>query len=688
MRIRAQSLAAATAFAALVAAGAIAYAPGLDGVFVFDSVERIVRNDALAIDTLDSDALVGAAYAAQADYPQRGLAYVSFALDYYFAGQRFDPFSFKLTNLVIHSFNGLLVLVLAGMLLARWSRPAPHGDGTGARGRLLVLACFASGMWMLHPIQLTSVLYVVQRMTSLAGTCVFMGAIGYLLARDRFDRGLKGSLPMMYANVAVFTSIGFLFKQNALLLPALIAILEVFLFERRLAAARRRKLLWYFALTLVIPAVAVLLLLVYAGESSVSGYALRGFDMLERVLTQARVLFFYLGLLLLPDIRRFGLYHDDIAPSSGLLDPSTTLVAVLAWCLIILVTFFGARRRAPWAFAVAWFLVGHAAESSVLPLELVHEHRNYVPSAGVWIAIAYYAGVIWNRSARVRNLFPYSLAVLVVAVTVLTYLRARDWSSPALLMETMARNHPHSFRAASGYAFNSVPRNADLAVRFDAFKRAALLNDDAVSPLIEMSKIAMQLRMHLIEKEISQRAAERGAPGVGLSDMRLLADVEHADAVLAALDEAIVHRLEHAPPRTDNAVALVGVVDCSLAGHRGCVSLRPAALRWHEAALRNPHLNDGLRAVTELSIAKLHAIAGRHDEAVEHARLAGRAAGGNFAYRLEEATLYALLERWQALGEVLDEMAARFPVRAPAEPRYRNLRAQYQEQTAEQSTTR
>ena len=119
----------ALAFAVLAGICIAAYAPGLNGVFVFDSVERLVRNGQVQISSVGAEQLRGAAYAGQVAYPQRGLAYVTFALNYYASGERFDPFAFKLTNLLIHVLNGLLVLVLARLIIARWWRLRPRGGG-------------------------------------------------------------------------------------------------------------------------------------------------------------------------------------------------------------------------------------------------------------------------------------------------------------------------------------------------------------------------------------------------------------------------------------------------------------------------------------------------------------------------------------------------------------------------------
>jgi hypothetical protein len=394
-------------------------------------------------------------------------------------------------------------------------------------------------------------------------------------------------------------------------------------------------------------------------------------------LTQARVLFFYASLLALPELGRFGLFHDDIAASVALTDPWTTLAAVVAWVVVAILVVRGARQRAPWAFAIAWFLVGHALESSILPLELAHEHRNYAPSVGVSIALAYYAGALWRKVARLRMLVPAALVVWLTLLTLITYVRADAWRDPAVLMASLARHHPGSYRSVSGYAFNSVARNADLSVRFDAFQRAAALNGQVVSPLIEMTKLALALGYYMggLEQAPKPRGDEGGSMRIG--DMELRADIGHNALLVSALDEEISRRLGNERPRIGNVVALISLVDCSVGGSRACADLRENATRWHASALSNERLPVHLRAVLELSIAKLYAIAGDGDEAVHHARLAGRLASDSLTYRLQEATLYALLERWEELGMALATIDARFPVRAPADSAYRDLRALY-----------
>jgi hypothetical protein len=151
-----RSIVVGLAIVILIGVAVAAYAPGLDGLFVFDSVERVIRNESLQMSSPDTEQFLAAAYAAQADYPQRGLAYVTLALNYYFAGQQFGPFAFKATNLAIHILNGLLVLILAKLILSRWWQLGVLKSRQDPSFRIVVLAIVAMGLWLLHPIQLNS----------------------------------------------------------------------------------------------------------------------------------------------------------------------------------------------------------------------------------------------------------------------------------------------------------------------------------------------------------------------------------------------------------------------------------------------------------------------------------------------------------------------------------------------------
>jgi hypothetical protein len=312
-----------------------------------------------------------------------------------------------------------------------------------------------------------------------------------------------------------------------------------------------------------------------------------------------------------------------------------------------------------------------------------HENRNYLPGTGLVVAAAYYAGILWERAGRLRTAVVSVSVIWLLVLALVSHMRADTWRNPALMMETLARHHPQSYRSVVGYAFNSIPVRVDLSVRFDAFKRAALLDDRVVVPLIEMAKIATAVGEFLGGGELKSRSPGGEGCTMPIRKMQLLADGERNACLLEALDHEIGARLASTLARTDSIVILVSLVDCALEGNRECMALRGDVRRWHESALSNERLPVVHRAALELSVAKIHASVGDHEAAVGHAHRAGELVADNLAYRLQEATLYALLARWSELGLLLGEIETRFPVRANADPAFRKLKSQFGNATSQ-----
>ena len=123
-------------------------------------------------------------------------------------------------------------------------------------------------------------------------------------------------------------------------------------------------------------------------EAISAGYAGREFSLEERLLTQGRLLWRYLAWILLPNITDMGFQHDDIPISTGLFQPLTTLLSLIAWVVLLALSFVLRRRYPLLLLYVLFFLVGHSMESTILPLEMVYEHRNYLPSMPVCLLLA------------------------------------------------------------------------------------------------------------------------------------------------------------------------------------------------------------------------------------------------------------------------------------------------------------
>ena len=667
---------------AVLGAGVVAvYAPGLEGPFVFDDYPNIVANKLVAVDALDGEGLRDAAFSlGDRSYPDRGLARLSFALNYYFAGGRFSAFAFKLTNVVIHILNGLLVYWLSVLLLRRYAggaRPGSAQAGWGAMQSYLPL--LVAALWLLHPIQLTSVLYVVQRMTSMAAFFVLAGLLLFVMGRIRLEAGRAYGLTWMFAGLAGGVFLGFFCKQSAVLLPFYAFLVELFFFRREaLPEAARRRLYGFYGVTVALPAVLAVVGLAVAWDAIVQNYVFRDFTLWERLLTQSRVLFFYLGLLLFPHIRAFGLYHDDFVLSTGWLDPWTTLPSVLAWVVLAGLALWGVRRRALWSFAILWYLVGHALESSFLSLELVYEHRNYLPSFGILFAGAYYLVRGLDRLVGKPRLIVPVVGLMVAVLAFTTFTRAGIWSDRITLNMFTAQNHPESYRSLTGTGLLSILDGGDARDTFAAFARGAAARATTNVPQAEMSKIAAGLRV-MIDARASP-GADAAAPSADAALLRdpLILSSPYLAAVESALDREMAHRLEVFPVTAESAYALDRLSECLSRNMDVCLPLADKLERWYAIALGNPRISPQDRAMLKMSWGSLNAQRGEGERAVAMMREAVLMAPDNPSYSLSLAALHMELGQWQEVAEILAGLESRRPWSGFGSRHVRWLRSHYE----------
>lgn len=421
---------------ALMLLVAIAYWPGLGGGFVFDDFPNIVDNTQLHVATLAWRDWIAALFSSDAGTLQRPLAMLTLAINHYFTG--LDPMPMKLTNIAIHALNAVLVLVLVRRLL----RVAACGVDQRRREWA---ARFAAAAWALHPINLMAVLFVVQRMESLAHTFVFAGLWLYLIGRDRQREGRRG-WPWIGAGVLGGTALGMLSKESAALLPLYALCLEWCVFGFRRGNGRDVGLITFYILVLVVPAILGLAW-VLPGVLAPSAWAYRDYTLIERLLTEARVVLDYLRWSLFPSLRELSLYHDDYQVSRGLLTPAMTLPALLGLAVLLAIAGWLRRRRPLASLGLLWFLGAQLMTATVIPLELVYEHRNYFASLGVCIVLADLL-LLLPRSTNARAIGALLAAVAVMAFAATTHLRAREWSDPYRFAATEAAKHPHSPRAS------------------------------------------------------------------------------------------------------------------------------------------------------------------------------------------------------------------------------------------------
>ncbi len=476
----------------LLAASALVYLPGIGGPFLFDDTSNILHNDFVKLQEFAADDLYHAAYSLKAGPLKRPIAMASFALNYYFAGSFTSPVPFKLTNLFIHAVNGLLIFWLMCLVFTRAARLQSGSwasdDRTAQTATLLAAA--VSLLWVVHPIQLTSVLYVVQRMTELSALFTLLGLIFYLKGRLRLCSGRPGGIRLIVIGLVGCGVPGLLSKENAALLPVFAGALELTLFSNEmpwrlwssLSAYKKRAVISGVSLLAVVSIVTVI-------GYALPAYANRPFDLPERLMTETRVLWFYLSLILLPRLPAFGLYHDDIMLSTSLLSPWTTLPSVLGICALLMLGFVARRSQPLVTLGILWFFIGHLIESTIIPLELVHEHRNYLASLGPLIVIVQLIAVGASRLElpKLWGLLP--LIAIIFALT--TFQRADQWSDLNKQFRYAVLHHPNSARAQGSLGW-LLAKQGNSADAMGAIRRAAKLDKHEPGYLISLQWIAAQ----------------------------------------------------------------------------------------------------------------------------------------------------------------------------------------------------
>ena len=411
------------------------FLPGLHGGFVFDDDVNIVNNPVIQMHTLDAAGLYNVAFGLQPGGITRVIPTLSFALDYW-RGGGLHPEVFKATNIAIHALTTLVLACFFRALLRTANVPMRRASIAG-----LVLAL----AWSVHPLQVSSVLYVVQRMQTLCTLFIVLALWAYLAGRQAQIDGRSGRTGWLLAIMCWILAAGC--KEDAILLPAYTLAIELTVLRFDAAnpvlASRLRKT--YLIATLA--GLAGFLLVVVPHYWSWTAYPGRDFSTWERLLTQGRVLCMYLWEIVLPLPSHMPFYYDWLQPSRSVLQPWTTLASLLLLLALLAIAWTLRRRRPLFALGIFLFFSGHLITSNVAGLELAFEHRNQIPMIGIILATS---DLLWLASQRL-HLRPAVFAaigfLLVVLLGSATVVRTRIWSTPLSLAGYSTVFAPHSARA-------------------------------------------------------------------------------------------------------------------------------------------------------------------------------------------------------------------------------------------------
>lgn len=427
------------------------YSHILKSPFVLDDADNITRNAHIRMTEISWDALKDAAFKSLRQH--RPLANVTFALNYYLGG--YNTFGYHIFNILIHLACGAIVFFLFRITLRL--------DGPAIKRRWISvdhIAFFGAVLWLVHPLQIQAVTYIVQRMTALMALFYLLSLLFYAKARyrqTRFSRlAIEGSLAQAGATPAgtlnfktLALYIGALIcgllsagsKENAAMLPCFIFLYEWFFIQNLDIGWLKRRSGVILLIVVLLGATAYFVFDGHPIEKLLMRYDGRDFSMTQRVLTQFRVVLFYISLMLFPHPSRLNLDHD-FSLSRGLLTPVDTLPAMMCVVGLLVMSAWIARRERLVSFAILWFLGNLLIESSIIPLELVFEHRLYLPSVFLLLAFV----MLCVRGMAFRKVVVVILGAICVILAAWTYERNTLWRDTITLYRDCVQKSPDKAR--------------------------------------------------------------------------------------------------------------------------------------------------------------------------------------------------------------------------------------------------
>ena len=451
------------AFAASLACAAAIYWRGLHGPLVFDDLHNLAPLEGWLKGATGWQSVVFGNYSGSFGRP---VAMASFVANMLVSGP--DTFGLKLGNLLLHLANGALVFALFNQLVRLGSL---RSESPTTKSWVPWLG---ATIWLLHPLFASTVLYVVQRMAILSTMFTLLAMLAYMQGRMALIDGNRiRACWLLVIGVPVATLLAAFSKENGILAPALCALLELFVFFPRQDERRSRISIVFIFTALILPALIAIILIAVQPDAIFAGYANRSFTLWDRLLTEPRVLWDYVSVLLLPSGARLGLYHDDYRISHGLLDPASTTLAIVAW-LTVIAAAWRLRRTIPgFALGVGIFFVGHALESTIFPLLIYFEHRNYLPAIGaIWAVLSllsYAAEHAARHMHQPERIFRLAALCLITALAMVTLGRASVWSQQDRILADGLRHHPGSRWLQLdliAQAMSRQPAQLDDAVRY------------------------------------------------------------------------------------------------------------------------------------------------------------------------------------------------------------------------------
>lgn len=415
----------------------------------------------------------------------RPLVNLSFAMNYRLAGLNVKLY--HTTNLIIHIANTIIVYFLAGLVLSL-SGKNEITDKLSANQRFL-FSFFAATLFALHPIQSQPIIYISQRATLLVCFFYLLSVTCYIAARRlQIHKEPNYWCWLLFGLCVVFGFMAFLSKENAASLPLAIVLIEILFFNNSWEDLGENRPFVFGIMALMILAFAWIS---GAFHGDISDF-LNRIDRLTRettaisrwqyLCTQFTVILLYLKMVIMP----IGLNIDhDYPMKNGFFEDATPIAFCLLLGAIILAVTYRKKHKLL-SFGILWFFVALSVESSIIPIrDAMFEHRVYLAFPGISILLS----LILTQTMPIKKTGKiFICGAIILGCTVISYSRAKVWTSELSLWQDASQKAPHNARAWNNYG-NALFASGDKDLAAEAFQKAINVNPEYARPYCNLGKL-------------------------------------------------------------------------------------------------------------------------------------------------------------------------------------------------------
>jgi tetratricopeptide (TPR) repeat protein len=442
----------------IVVLGLIVYSNTINAPFVFDDKYRVVENPIikdLGYFLNSSEVKVFESYE---EFRNRYVGYLTFALNYKLHG--LNVIGYHVFNIALHVLNAALVYWI---VILTFSTPILKRSSLADKKEQIAL--FTGLLFVSHPLQTQAVTYIVQRVACLA-TTFYLLSLGLYVRwkigkqRDERHEGDRLEDPTSYQSgilndayyllSLISAALAMKTKEIAFTLPLAVSLYEC-MFFRDILKKRTIYLVPFLLLMLVVP------LSIMDLEAPVSEIVenvnettkISKTPRVDYMLTELRVLVTYLRLLVLPVGQNV---YYDYPVFHSFFDPQVLFSFIFLSAIMFLAVFLYYRSGIKdhssrlIAFGVFWFFLALSVESSIVPLHPIYEHRVYLPSAGILIALTTLLFLAVDKWRQYRLPLLAILTAVIVVFSATAYARNNVWQSEISLWEDTAGKSPHRAR--------------------------------------------------------------------------------------------------------------------------------------------------------------------------------------------------------------------------------------------------